>query len=103
MISSWGVEANSDKIQAVLDMKPPCNIRELQQLSWCITALGHFMSRSANKCQPFVCFLRRGTHSVWDEEAYEAFQALRTYLAHLPKIASPLPGETLLFYLVVSE
>lgn len=40
---------------------------------------------------------------MWDEEAEEAFQALKTYLAHLPKIASPLLGETLLFYLVVSE
>ena len=40
---------------------------------------------------------------MWDEEANEAFQALKTYLAHLPKIVGPLSGETLLLYLAVSE
>jgi len=29
VISSRRMEANSDKIQAVLDMKPPCNIKEV--------------------------------------------------------------------------
>jgi len=38
-----------------------------------------------------------------DEDADKAFRALKAYLAHLPKIASPLPGETLLLYLAVSE
>ena len=57
MINSRGIEANSDKIQAVLNMKPPRNIKEVQQLIGCITAVGRFMSRSADKCQPFfrVC------------------------------------------------
>ena len=33
----------------------------------------------------------------------DAFQALKVYLAHLPKVASTIPGETLLLYLAVSE
>jgi len=37
------------------------------------------------------------------KEAYEAFQVLKTYLAHLPRIASPLPGQKLELYLVISE
>lgn len=49
MISSWGIEANPNKIQAVLDMKQPYNIKEVQQLTGYIAALGHFMSRSADK------------------------------------------------------
>jgi len=53
MISSRGIEANPDKIQAVLDMKPLRNIREVQRLMERITTLGSFMPRSADKCQPF--------------------------------------------------
>ena len=34
MISSRGIEANPDKIQAVLDMKPLRNIREVQRSLW---------------------------------------------------------------------
>ena len=53
MISSQGIEANLDKIQAVFDMKPLCNIKEVQLLTRCIAALERFMSRSVNKFQPF--------------------------------------------------
>ena len=40
MISSRKIEANPDKIQAVFNMKPPLNIREVQCLTYCIAALG---------------------------------------------------------------
>ena len=36
MIGSHGIEANPDKIQAVLDMKPPQNEREVQHLTGCL-------------------------------------------------------------------
>ena len=58
MISHRGIEENPDKIPAVLDMKPPRNLREVQRLTGCIAALGWFMSYSAEKCQPFFCVLR---------------------------------------------
>jgi len=45
-----GIEANPDKIQAVLDVKPPRNVREVQCLTGYTAALGQFMSRSADKC-----------------------------------------------------
>jgi len=59
MISSRGIEANSDKVKAVLDMKPPQNIKEVQQLTGCIAAPGRFMSKRTDKCQDFFCVLRR--------------------------------------------
>jgi len=68
-----------------------------------IAGLERFMSRSVGKCQPFFHVLRRGANFTWDQEADEAFQVQKAYLAHLPKITSPLSGETLLFYLAISE
>jgi len=44
MISSRSIEANPDKIQVILNMKPPRNIREVQCLTGCIVTLGRFMS-----------------------------------------------------------
>jgi len=58
MISSRGIEANLDKIQAVLDMKPLRSFKDAQRLTGCIAALGWFMSRSAEKCQPFFHVIR---------------------------------------------
>jgi len=103
MISSHSIEANTSKIQFVLDMKPPRNVREVQRLTGCITVLGRFMSRSADKCQPFFRVLRQRDNFSWDKQADEAFQTLNTYLAELPKIARPAEGEVLMLYLAVSE
>jgi len=77
MISNLGIEANPDNVKAVLDMKPPQNIKEVQQLAGCVAALGRFMSKSADKCQPFFCVLWRRAKFVWDKEADDAFQVLK--------------------------
>jgi len=103
IISSRGIDANPDKIQAILDIKPLQNIKEVQRLARCIAALGRFMSRSADKCWLFFRILRRCANFTWDQQADEAFQALKTYLAQLLKITSPFRGEVLILYLVVSE
>jgi len=61
------------------------------------------MSRFADKCQPFFRVLRQRSNFNWDEQANEAFHDLQTYLAQLPKIASPSEGVVLVLYLAVSE
>ena len=103
MISHRSIETNPDKIQAVLDMKPPRNMREVQRLTGCIAALDRFMSRSADKCQPFFLVLRQQNNFNWDEQADEAFHALKTYLAQLPKISNLAKREVLVLYLAVSK
>ena len=103
MISHCSIEANPDKVQAVLDMQPPRTIREVQRLTGCVAALGRFMSRSADMCQAFFRVLRLWDNFQWDEKADEAFQALKSYLARLPHIASPVEAEVLILYLAVSE
>jgi len=103
MISHRCIEANPDKIRAVLGMKQPRNVREVQCLAGCIATLGRFMSSSADKCQPFFRVLRQRNNFNWDKQADEAFHSLETYLAQLPKIPSPVKGEVLVLYLAVSK
>ena len=58
MVSQRGIEANLEKIQAVLDMESPRRGKEVQKLTGCIVALNRFVSRSTNKCLPFFNILR---------------------------------------------
>jgi hypothetical protein len=53
MVSQRGIEANPDKIKAILEMQPPKNIKETQGLTGRIAALNRFVSRSTDKCLPF--------------------------------------------------
>ena len=59
IVNNRGIEANPDKIKAVLDMPPPSNIKEVQCLTGRIAALSRFVSKVSNKCQPFFQVLKK--------------------------------------------
>ena len=59
MVSHRGIVANLDKIQAILDMKPPRNIKEVQSLTRRVTALNRFVSKAIDKCLPFFKVLKK--------------------------------------------
>ena len=101
IVNSRGIEANLDKIKAVLDMQLPSNTKEAQRLTRRIVALSHFMSRASDKCQPFFQVLKKAFR--WDFRCEKAFTALKTYLSSPPILVSPSEGELLTLYLVVSD
>ena len=59
IVNNRGIEANPDKIKAVLDMPPPSNIKKVQRLTGRIVALSRFVSKASDKCQPFFQVLQK--------------------------------------------
>ena len=100
IVNHRGIEANPDKIKAVLDMPSPSGIKEVQRLTGRIAALSRFVSKASDKCQPF--FLLKKAFQ-WDTKCEEAFSALKTYLSSPPILVSPIEGELLTLYLAVSD
>ena len=101
IVNHRGIEANPDKIKAVLDMPSPSEIKEVQRLTGRIAALSRFVSRASDKCQPFFQVLKKAFQ--WDTKCEEAFSALKTYLSSPPILVSPVEGELLTLYLAVSD
>ena len=101
IVNHRGIEANPDKIKAVLDMPSPSSIKEVQRLTGRIAALSWFISRASDKCQPFFQVLKKTFQ--WDTKCEEAFSALKTHLSSPPILVSPVQGEFLTLYLVVSD
>ena len=101
IVNRRGIEANPDKIKAVLDMPSPSGIKEVQRLTGRIAALSRFVSKASDKCQPFFQVLKKAFQ--WDTKCEEAFSALKTYLSSPPILVSPIEGELLTLYLVVSD
>ena len=50
IVNHRGIEANPDKIKAVLDMPSPSGTKEVQRLTRRIAALSRFVSRASDKC-----------------------------------------------------
>ena len=59
MVSHRGIEANPDKIQVILNMEPPRNIKEVQSLTRRVAALNRFVSTTTDKCLPFFKVLKK--------------------------------------------
>ena len=93
MVSQRGIEANLDKIQAIMEMAPPRNVKEVQSLNEKIAALNRFVSRATDKCLPFFRTLKSSFE--WIVECQRAFEELKAYLSS-PPLLSPLQlGEEL--------
>ena len=101
IVNHRGIEANPDKIKAVLDMPSPSRIKEVQRLTGRVAALSRFISRASDKCQPFFQVLKKAFQ--WDEKCEEAFATLKAYLSSPPVLVSPVEGELLTLYLAVSN
>ena len=54
MISHRSIEVNSEKMEAILNMKASKTLNELQKLNGRITALKRFILYSAKKCLPLL-------------------------------------------------
>uniref|UniRef100_A0A2N9ICY4 Uncharacterized protein n=1 Tax=Fagus sylvatica TaxID=28930 RepID=A0A2N9ICY4_FAGSY len=100
MVSQRGIEANPDKIKAVLEMTPPRSTKEVQSLTGRVAALNRFVSRATDKCLPFFKTLRKAF--VWTDECQESFEELKRYLTSPPLLSPSQQGETLSLYLAVS-
>uniref|UniRef100_A0A2N9J3I5 Integrase catalytic domain-containing protein n=1 Tax=Fagus sylvatica TaxID=28930 RepID=A0A2N9J3I5_FAGSY len=79
MVSQCGIEANPDKIKAILEMSPPTTVKEVQSLTGKAAALNRFVSRSTDKCLPFFKILRKAFQ--WTEECQRAFEELKLALS----------------------
>ncbi|KAI5351639.1 hypothetical protein L3X38_004530 [Prunus dulcis] len=104
MISQRGIEANPEKIKAIIDMERPKTTKDIQSLTGRVAALTRFISKATDKCVPFFKALKGGKRDItWTAECDNAFQALKNYMSKAPLLSKPLPGEILYLYLSVSR
>ena len=101
MVSYRGIEANPEKVQAIIDMTSPKTVKEVQKLTGQITALNKFASRATDKCLPFFKTLKQAF--AWTDECETTFQDLKRYLSNPPLLSPSKQEESLYLYLAVSE
>jgi len=80
MVSQRGIEANPEKIRAILEMSSPKTVKEVQSLTGRVAALNRFVSKATDRCLPFFKTLKRAFS--WTEECETTFQELKSYLSN---------------------
>ncbi|OMO99558.1 Retrotransposon gag protein [Corchorus capsularis] len=103
VFSGSALEANPDKVMAILNMcppPPPQKVKQIQELTGRVAALNRFISKPAERCLPFFKILRTISRFVWTPECRQAFDQ---HLSTPPLLSRPEEGETLYMYLVASN
>ena len=88
MLTERGIEANPDKCAAIIAMRSPTPVKEVQQLTGRMAALSRFVSAGGEKGHPYFQFLKRNSRFAWTDECEAAFIKLKEYLATPPVLCN---------------
>jgi hypothetical protein len=77
IVSREGIRPNQEKVKAVMKMKPPKCVKDIQKLTGCMAALSRFISWLGEKGLLFFKILKDKEKFEWCEEANTAFVELK--------------------------
>nr|GEV11415.1 reverse transcriptase domain-containing protein [Tanacetum cinerariifolium] len=106
IVTSEGIRVNPKKTKAVMDMPSPKTLKQMQSLSGKLTALNHFLSKSAKRSLPFLDTLKKCTNKKdfrWTEVVEATFLEMKKLVSELPTLTTPKKGETLTMYLAAKD
>jgi len=103
LLAERGIKANPDNCAAILAMRSPATVKEVQQLTGRMAALSRFVSASGERGHSYFQSLKRNNRFVRTRECEEAFVKLKEYLASPPVLCKPQVGTPLKLYFAVTE
>jgi hypothetical protein len=99
VVSERGIEANPEKISAIMDMGPIENLKGVQRVTGCLAALIRFIARLGERNLPLYKLMKKSDHFTWTPEAQEALDSLKNMLKSPPILTASTPEETMLLYI----
>jgi hypothetical protein len=78
IVSAKGIDPNPDKVQAILNMRIPKNIKNVQKLTGRLAALNRFISKLAERSLPIFQTLKRSKRDfVWGPSQQHVFEKIK--------------------------
>src|SRR5919201_1027464 len=102
IVSQRGIEANPEKVTAIMKMGPIRDLKVIQKVMGYLAALSRFISRLGEKALPLYRLLKKSEHFAWTVEAEEALANLKGMLTSPPVLVPPKPTEPLLLYVTAT-
>jgi hypothetical protein len=98
VVSERGIEANPDKISAIMDLGPIKNLKGVQRAAGYLTGLSHFIARLGERSLPLYKLMKKSNHFTWMTEAQEAFDSLENILKSPSILTARTLEEPMLLY-----
>jgi len=103
MLAQCGIEANPEKCNAIIEMRSPTSVKEVQRLIGRLTAISRFLSKLAEQIQPIIQLLKKSAKFTWNDDWEQIFQKLKTTLTSPLILHKPDAHQPLLVYITATD
>eukprot|EP00253_Pinus_taeda_P035552 PITA_35552 len=103
IISKYGIRIDPDRIQAILQVPHPRNIKELQAFLGKINFLRRFIPNLVELIRLLINMLKKDSKVKWTIEAKQAFEEIKIALTRTPVLTSPKFDRDFIIFLFASE
>jgi len=99
-----GIEIDSSKIKAIVQMPPSRSFKELRGLQGRLAYIRCFISKFLlGFCQPFKRLLKKDTPFIWNQAYQNAYESIKQYLAKSSVLVALVQGRPLILYITTFE
>ncbi|KAL8089286.1 hypothetical protein AgCh_038908 [Apium graveolens] len=88
VISEQGVHTESDKIEAITKWPAPTTLKQLRGFLGLTGYYRHFIQGYGSICRPLTNLMRKDAY-IWNREAQQAFEVLKSKMTNPPVLALP--------------
>lgn len=81
IINAEGIKKDKKKVEAILEVRPPTNVKEVQSFAGLINYYGKFMPSLADTMRPINRLLGKGVEFNWDKDCQDAFEKAKREMA----------------------
>jgi hypothetical protein len=88
-ISQDGISVDPEKVQEVMDWKPPTTVRQIRSFLGLAGYYRRFILDFSRIAKPMTELLKKGVKFEWSQKCEDVFHALRQHLTTAPVLAQP--------------
>jgi hypothetical protein len=88
-ISQVGIVVDPDKVQDVMNWKPPMTVRQIRSFLGLASYYRRFIPDFSRITKPITELLKKEAKFVWGQKCEDAFHTLRQHLTTAPVLAQP--------------
>jgi ribonuclease HI len=88
-ISQAGIAFDPDKVQEMMNWKPPTTVRQIRSFLGLAGYYRRFIPDFSRIVKPIIELLKKEAKFVWGQKCEDAFHALRQHLTTTPVLAQP--------------
>jgi transposase InsO family protein len=89
LISAQGIRVLPDRITAIQNFPPPCNLRSVRRFVGMVGFYARFIPDYSRRAEPLHALKRKGAKFVWSETQQAAFDQLKQALCQAPVLQMP--------------